>query len=95
MSKPTQSLPEWERGLAAAAHLQDLFPDAVLVGETALALAAQHWISLDADHVLTDLRERFDDVLAQLESVAGWQTARVQRPGRSSTKSSATRTLRH
>jgi hypothetical protein len=30
--------------------------------------------------VLTDLRRRFDEVLAQLESVAGWKTARVQRP---------------
>jgi hypothetical protein len=29
---------------------------------------------------LTDLRHRFDDVLAQIESVAGWKTARVQRP---------------
>ncbi len=30
--------------------------------------------------MLTDLKTRFDDVLAQLESVAGWKTARVQRP---------------
>jgi hypothetical protein len=80
MSKPAQTLPEWELVLSAAAHLQELFPDAVLVGGTASALAAQHRISLDADHVLTDLRGRFDEVLAQLESVAGWQTARVQRP---------------
>ena len=32
------------------------------------------------DHVLTDLRDRFDAVLGQLESVAGWKTARVARP---------------
>jgi hypothetical protein len=37
-------------------------------------------MSMDADHVLEDLRERFDEVLAALESVAGWQTERVQRP---------------
>jgi hypothetical protein len=80
MSKPTQPLPDWEQVLAAAARLQELLPDAVLVGGTASALAAQHRISVDADHVLTDLRKRFDDVLAQLESVAGWRTARVQRP---------------
>jgi hypothetical protein len=80
MSKPNRPLPEWERVLAAAAHLQELLPDAVLVGGTASALSAEHRVSVDADHVLTDLRERFDDVLAQLESVAGWQTARVQRP---------------
>jgi hypothetical protein len=34
----------------------------------------------DADHVLPDLRQHFDRVLAELESVAGWQTARIQRP---------------
>jgi hypothetical protein len=39
-----------------------------------------HRASLDADHVFADLTQRFDTVLAQLESVAGWQTARVQRP---------------
>ena len=80
MPKPTKPLPEWERVLSAAAHFQRIFPDAVLVGETASALAARHRISLDADHVLTDLRRRFDEVLGQLESVAGWKTSRVQRP---------------
>jgi hypothetical protein len=30
--------------------------------------------------LLTDLRERFDAILADLEAVAGWQTARVNRP---------------
>src|SRR2546423_353645 len=37
-------------------------------------------LSSDADHVLTDLKQRFDTVLAELESVAGWTTARVTRP---------------
>jgi len=80
MPKPIAQLPEWDRVLSAAAHLQKIFPDAVLVGGTASALAAKHRISLDADHVLTDLRRRFDQVLGELESVAGWKTARVQRP---------------
>ena len=35
---------------------------------------------MDGDHVLHDLRERFDEVLTVLEAVAGWQTERVQRP---------------
>jgi len=35
---------------------------------------------MDGDHVLRDLRERFDEVLATLEAAAGWQTERVQRP---------------
>jgi hypothetical protein len=73
-------LPEWEQLLAAERHLQALLPGAVLVGGTAAALHAGHRRSLDGDHVLEDLRSRFDDVLAQLESAAGWQTGRVQKP---------------
>lgn len=81
MSKnTTPPLPDWELVLSSAAHLQRILPDAVLVGGTASAIHAQHRFSRDADHVLTDLRSRFDTVLAELESVAGWKTARVQRP---------------
>ena len=64
----------------AAARLQELVPDAVLVGGTAAAHHAGHRVSLDDDHVVADLRERFDDVLAALEETSGWVTARVQRP---------------
>jgi hypothetical protein len=74
------TLPEWEAVLSSAAQLQRILPDAVLVGGTASAVYAGHRLSADADHVLTDLRERFDEVLAQLESVAGRKTARVRRP---------------
>lgn len=74
------SLPAWDEVLSAAARLQRLLPEAVLVGGTATAVHAAHRFSRDADHVLTDLRPRFDDVLAELESVAGWRTARVNRP---------------
>jgi hypothetical protein len=74
------SLPDWEQVLSAAARLQLLLPDAVLVGGTAAALHARHRFSGDADHVLPGLREHFDKILLQLESVAGWKTARVQRP---------------
>jgi len=74
------NLPEWERLLSAAAHLQEILPDATLVGGTAVAIFTQHRLSRDADHVLPDLRHRFDAVLAELESVAGWRTARVKRP---------------
>jgi len=78
--KNSKPLPEWERVLSSAARLQRILPDAVLVGGTASVIHAGHRMSIDADHVLTDLRQHFDDVLAQLESVAGWKTARVQRP---------------
>ncbi len=77
---PTDTLPDWEEVLSAAARLQRILPEAVLVGGSASAVYAGHRMSVDADHVLTDLRQRFDEVLAQLESVAGWKTARVQRP---------------
>jgi hypothetical protein len=80
MPKSTAALPDWELVLSSAARLQRILPDAVLVGGTASAIHAEHRFSRDADHVLTDLRSRFDDVLAELESVAGWKTARVQRP---------------
>jgi Nucleotidyl transferase AbiEii toxin, Type IV TA system len=74
------NLPDWEQLLSAAAHLQEILPDATLVGGTAVAIFAQHRLSQDADHVLPDLRNRFDAVLTELEAVAGWRTARMQRP---------------
>lgn len=80
MPNNTSNLPEWEQVLSSAAHLQRILPDAVLVGGTAAAIYAGHRLSTDADHVLPDLRQRFDQVLAELESVAGWRTARVRRP---------------
>ena len=73
-------LPDWEQLLSAAAHLQEILPDATVVGGIAVAIFAQHRLSRDVHHVLPDLRQKFDEVLAQLEAVAGWRTARVKRP---------------
>ena len=72
-------LPDWEQLLAAAARLQAILPAATLVGGTAAAITAGHRRSLDADHVTAGLIDHFDEVLAELESAAGWRTARVQR----------------
>ena len=77
---PNDILPDWEQVLASAAQLQRILPGAVLVGGSAASVYAAHRLSTDADHVLTDLRQRFDQVLAELEAVAGWKTARVKRP---------------
>jgi len=74
------SLPPWEAVLEAAARLQELVPDAVLVGGTAAAHHAAHRVSFDDDHVVADLRERFDRTLQALEETDGWITARVRRP---------------
>lgn len=62
----------WEEVLASLCRIQEVLPDAVLVRGTASGL--------DHDRVLTDLGARFDAVLAELEAVAGWETARVRRP---------------
>lgn len=71
---------EWAAVLDAAARLQQLVPDAVLVGGSAAALHAQHRVSYDDDHVVEDLRSRFDGVLDALEDSQGWVTARLSRP---------------
>ncbi|MGC8627376.1 MAG: hypothetical protein ACP5VR_07445 [Acidimicrobiales bacterium] len=69
------------RVLESAAKLQRVVPDAVLVGGSAAALWANHRDSLDHDHVLADLEERFDAVLEAVEATDGWVTNRVE-PGK-------------
>lgn len=80
MPRKSKPIPRWDDVLSAAARLQQILPDAVLVGGTASAVHARHRMSVDDDHVLRDLRDRFDEVLSQLESIAGRKTARVKRP---------------
>ncbi len=63
--------------LRSAARLQQLVPDAVLVGGSAAAFYAEHRDSFDHDHVLVDLAARFDAVLEAVESQDGWVTNRV------------------
>jgi hypothetical protein len=63
--------------LESASRLQQLVPDAVLVGGSAAALYAGHRDSYDHDHVLADLQDRFDVVLGALESEGEWVTNRV------------------
>ena len=77
MSKQVFQTPDWEDVLSSAARLQSLLPGAVLVGGSASALYAAHRVSFDHDHVLTDLKDRYEEVLADLESVSGWKTKRI------------------
>ena len=71
------------RVLQSAARLQELVPDAVLVGGSAAALYAGHRDSYDHDHVhvLADLANRFEAVLEAVESQDSWVTNRIT-PGK-------------
>lgn len=64
-----------EEVLASAARLQSVVPDAVLVGGSAAAYYAGHRESFDHDHVLTDLADRYEQVLEAVEATDGWVTS--------------------
>lgn len=63
--------------LESAAKLQQLVPDAVLVGGSAAAMYAGPRLSYDHDHMLTNLQEHFDVVLEALESDNSWAINRM------------------
>lgn len=70
-----------QRVLASAARLQEVVPDAVLVGGSAAALYAGHRDSFDHDHVLTDLVGRYELILDAVEATEGWATSvRASKP---------------
>lgn len=70
-----------EQVLQSAARLQEVVPDAVLVGGSAAAMYAGHRESFDHDHVLTDLVDRYEAVLEAVEATEGWATSvRASRP---------------
>jgi hypothetical protein len=73
--------PTLQAVLASAARLQEVVPDAVLVGGSAAALHAGHRDSFVHDHVLADLVERYEDVLEAVEATDGWATSvRASKP---------------
>lgn len=69
--------PTLARVYEAAATLQELVPDAVLVGGTAAAFYAGHRDSYDHGHALSDLADHFEMVLEAVESLDGWVTNRL------------------
>ncbi|MEX2280101.1 MAG: hypothetical protein WEA76_08435 [Acidimicrobiia bacterium] len=70
-----------QRVLVSAARLQEVVPDAVLVGGSAAALHAGHRDSFDHDHVLADLVDRYEAVLEAVEETEGWATSvRASKP---------------
>lgn len=73
--------PTLKRVLASAARLQEVLPDAVLVGGSAAALHAGHRDSFDHDHVLVGLVDRYETVLEAVEATEGWATSvRASKP---------------
>lgn len=71
---------DFEEVIASAARLQEVVPDAVLVGGTVSALYARHRVSYDHDHVL-QLRNRYLAVLEAVEATDGWATSvRASKP---------------
>lgn len=69
------------RVLVSAARLQQIVPDAVLVGGAAAALHAGHRESFHHDHVLVDLVDRYADLLDAVEASDGWATSvRASKP---------------
>ena len=78
---PGLGRPDLVAVLESAAHLQQVVPDAVLVGGSAAALWAGHRVSFDHDHVVADLADRFDMVLEAVEATEGWVTNRLT-PGK-------------
>jgi hypothetical protein len=73
--------PTLRQVLASAARLQEVVPDAVLVGGSAAALHAGHRDSFDHDHVVADLVDRYESVLEAVEATEGWATSvRASKP---------------
>lgn len=64
----------WPTCTSSAATLQEVIPDATLVGGSAAAFYAGHRDSFDHDHVLAELADHFDMVLEAIESQDGWVT---------------------
>ena len=58
--------------LESAARLQELIPDAVLVGGSAAALYAGHRRSYDHDHVITLIGGRFYDIRGEVLADDKW-----------------------
>lgn len=79
---PFHSLsPTLQEVISSAAKLQEIVPDAILVGGSAAALYAGHRDSFDHDHVLQDLAERYGIVMDAVEASEGWATSvRASRP---------------
>jgi hypothetical protein len=71
---------KWEKLLEAAANFQSILPGSIMIGGSAVAIHLTHRYSFDADHILKDLEERYEEVLDFLEGRDDWETARIHPP---------------
>ncbi len=70
----------WQKLLEAAANFQELLTGSVMIGGSATAVHLKHRYSFDADHILSDLKENYEEVLDFLEGRDDWKTACIQPP---------------
>ena len=70
----------WQKLLEAAANFQELLTGSVMIGGSAAAVHLKHRYSFDADHILSDLTENYEEVLDFLEGRDDWETARIHPP---------------
>ena len=70
----------WQKLLDAAANIQGLLPGSVMIGGSAAAIHLKHRYSFDADHILSNLKENYEEVLDFLEGRDDWETARIHPP---------------
>jgi hypothetical protein len=77
---PEEQEKAWAAVLAAGIEAQLAVPGCVAVGGTAAAIYAHHRFSADTDHLVHDLRSRFQMIREKLELTPGWREARVQPP---------------
>lgn len=71
---------DWQKLIFAASKLQEIIPNAILVGGCAASVHLQHRFSFDADHTLQDLDVNYENILNFLEDNKNWQTARITPP---------------
>jgi hypothetical protein len=70
----------WQKLLETAANFQELLTGSVMIGGSAAAVHLKHRYSFDADHILSDLKENYEEVLEFLEGRDDWETARIHPP---------------
>jgi hypothetical protein len=71
---------DWDNLFSVASNTDESIENAVIAGCTAAAIVADHRISIDADGVLSDLIDDFDQISTDLEMLCGWNTAILKNP---------------